>query len=888
MTRPSRLGFLVTLAAGCLAGPASGQVATPAPPEKYNIYLRYQARTGPEERIIDYRALTGGLKALGFVETPREDADLDLFDPTADRLAGTIPAANARRAAADPLVRTILLAPAGYDLPADATKPVEIRLALPAGLDRTPQRELHRQTARHLGFLGFREAVGYDHAGFTALRGTVPAGNLFTLLKDLRTQPAGWFAPAVPLDQLPAPFRNVLPVRLVEVLPDLPAAVLPPAAPPLPPAFAPAATKLTPGVVAAASDPASAGKPVRVELVLFGDPAAGWTDLRNRLRTSAVGTSIDGLVGPVVSIRVARPDDVAALAANPEVRAVRLPQPGVVAANIASGGGGTDPAAWLSASRLADLHRAGYQGDGRTIVVIAPDFAGPGLPADARLLDLTAELDPNLVPAPAPAGPSVGTPAAQLARLAAPRAALVLVRVDPSSLHQVLTVARAATGDPTYSEAQQARVVELGVRRDLLAVRRRAVEAERTRALADLSDDATGPARVAAADAAFSQLQADEAALAAAGDRLRALKAGLDGLRQAAVVVNTLTWSAGYPQDGLSELSRFLEANLTPPPDRLSRRRTALRPERPVWVQAAGASAGTAWAGALLDADQNGVMEFAPPDSPVPAGRWSRELNFLTFTPAGAADPAAMPAGAKVRVTVQWREPLPPDGVPSESPALVIRPRLLRQLDPAGKTLASDEFADAPALAGPAIRLLRTPGSAAYEQTLEATLPAAGVYALRVEVAPAAEGLLSSQRPRFEVSPRIVVGPADAATAAQGTITFATYATPTAGVGIPGDSPAVLTIGATPDPGRPSVGPTGGGPGVALRIKPDLTAPGRVAVGGATLTGPAASAALVAGGAASLAGAGVRAGDLIRTLGLTPGQAFELPPEWLRSVAERR
>lgn len=888
MTRLSRLTLFAAVAVGCLAGPAPGQVATPPKPEKYDIYLRYRARTGPEERIIDYRALTGGLNALGFVETPREDADLDIFDPTADRLAGTIPAANAGRVGADPLIETVLLAPAGFESPADGAKPVEVRLGLPGGFARPQQRELHRQTARHLGFLGFREAVGYDHAGFTALRGSVPAENLFTLLKDLRTQPAGWFAPAVPLDQLPAPFRNILPVRRVDVLPDLPATAAAPPAPGLPPAFAPVAGKLTPGVAAAVADPANAGKPARVELILPAAPGSDWPNLRNRLRSSAAGASIEGLVGPVVSARVAKPDDIAALAANPEVRAVRLPQAGVVAGTVSAGGGGTDPAAWLIASRLADLHRTGYQGDGQTVVVVAPDFAGPGLPSDAKLLDLTAELDPNLVPAPAPAGPSVGTRAAQLVRLAAPRATLALVRVDPAALHQVLTVARAATGDVIFSEAQQARITELNIRRDTLAARRTAVTAERIRARADLSNDDTGPAQRAAADAAFDQLLADEAALAAAGDRLRALKAGLDGLRGSAVVFNTLTWSVGYPQDGLSELSRFLEANLTAPPDRLSARRAALRPVLPVWVQAAGASVGTAWAGPLRDDDQNGVIEFAPPDSPIPAGRWTRELNFLAFTPAGAAAPTEMPAGARVRVTVQWREPLPPDGVPSDNPALVIRPRLLRQLDPAGKTFASDEFADTPAAVGPAIRLLRTPGSAAYEQTFEATLPAAGVYALRVEVRPAAESTLPAQRPRFEVSPRIVVGPADAATTAKGTVTFATYATPSAGVGVPGDSPAALTVGGTPEPDNPPVGPTGGGPGVALQIKPDLTAPGRVVAGGATVTGPVAGAALVAGGAASLAGAGVRASDLIRTLGLTPGQAFELPAEWLRNVTARR
>ena len=43
--------------------------------------------------------------------------------------------------------------------------------------------------------LGFREFVGYDHDRFTLLRGDFPAPSVPRLLKDLRTEPTGWFLP---------------------------------------------------------------------------------------------------------------------------------------------------------------------------------------------------------------------------------------------------------------------------------------------------------------------------------------------------------------------------------------------------------------------------------------------------------------------------------------------------------------------------------------------------------------------------------------------------------------------------------------------------------------------------------------------------------------------
>src|SRR5947207_8979655 len=88
-------------------GTAAGQVKYPPRPEKYHVDLRYSIRADRDERIRQYRAMTKFLDSIGFAADPREDADLDIFDPTAERLSGTIPSANAARLFDDPHIRTV-------------------------------------------------------------------------------------------------------------------------------------------------------------------------------------------------------------------------------------------------------------------------------------------------------------------------------------------------------------------------------------------------------------------------------------------------------------------------------------------------------------------------------------------------------------------------------------------------------------------------------------------------------------------------------------------------------------------------------------------------------------------------------------------------------------
>jgi len=884
--------LIAAVVTGLLASAADAQVTYPARTETFDVHLRYRIRADRDERIRQFRELQRHLKALGFVETPREDADLDLFDPTAEDLRGTLPSAKLNRLFDNGTVVTAVASPAGQAAPADGAAPVNVRIRIAAGFAREAQQALHGQVVRQLGLLGFRESVSYDTAGDTLVRGVMPANAVSTLTKDLRTLPSGWFLPAVPLDQLPAPLRTTVAIRTVEVLatpatapasaevapaPGGRAAAAPGAQPPSP--------KLTPDAAAMADDPANAGTPQRFDLVLTEPPGNDWPNLRERLRTSAEGVSIEGFVGTVVSVRVARAADLRRLADVLEVRSVRLPKvgsltggPAKAAANAA-----TVPDL-LKRSEVEQLHQRGYRGAGQHVVLIGTDFAGLAAFKSANaveLLDLTAELSAELVADPTAEGVGAGTLAARLVSATAPGARLTAVRIDPAAFHQLYAVAQLVGGNPASSEAVQTRAFELTRRADVLAARRSSVLSEYAKAFGDLSDDERPATRRDAARKALQQLEADEQIFSAANARFNRLKSQLDGLRGASVVINTLVWDTGTPQDGLSELSRLIDARYTPAPKQ-SALRTLKGPPTPVWVQAAGLKAAQVWSGPFLDGDGDGVMEFAPSLVAVPAGRWTRTLNFLDLKSPDGTTTEVLPTGTKLRLTVQWREPQDPGGFVAREPSLPLTLRLLRQLDPTGKTAASDDLEEVAQSVGEPVKLLRTAASGAFEQTLDVTLSVAGVYALRLDGRSAFDYQLPALRQRIEVSPRIVierVGP----DADKGAVGFRTFPTARSGVGVPGDSLAALTVG-TSD-GKTQLGT---GPGVTLGAKPDVVAPGTITVGDGTLTGTTASAAFVGGSAACLGSAGVRATDLLRLFGLTPGGEFVLPAEWLRSLSAYR
>ena len=840
---------LSALAFALLAAPAGAQPGLPSP--TYDAVIRYRIDADRDGRVMQFRSMTANLAAAGFTRTPSDDGHLDAFDPAADRLSGTVPATSAVNVLDDPHVLTVLLTPTGAPAPGPTT---QISAVLGSGLFTEQQRNLHAQAVAQLAKMGFRENVGYDHKNFTRIRGAIPTPAVSSLVKDLRGLPAGWFVPAGSRAELPLPIRTVNPIRLVEVLPGAPDAVA------SIPADA-ARGNLSAEIVKLAGDPATKDKPARVELILNDIPAGGLPAVADRLGLVAYGATVEGFMGQSLAVRVAKASDAAEFARLPEVRHVGLPRSVSETARPGSAPSGSNP---VVSTGISKLHERGYYGAGIKAVVIATGF--PGLPADAsNLIDLTAELSPTLEPLPAdPRHPGTGTAAAMALRAASPSCDLILVRVDPRAFHQLITVVRAATNSGD-SEALRVRLDELTKWSASLGERRKVVMGEYAAALRNIADDEKPLARREAAKAAYDALRAEELRFQATFDRYKKLRTGLQSLSSAAVVVNTVVSEVGQPHDGLSALNAALRETFAPKPQR-SALRPNYAPPPPVWVQAAGYAPNAVWAGAFRDADGNGVLEFAPT---VPRGLWTAELNVLTITGSDGTATNELPAGAAVRVTAQWREPIDPSaGVDSSRTPLTLR--VLRQLTPDG---AADELVEVARAAGSPVRIHTTASAAVFEQTLDLTLPTAGRYALRVEAPKRDPGL----GPVAELAPRIVIDANDTATASQGRFGFAiTY--PNAGVGVPGESPLVTTVGTTGSQ-------RGAGPGIALLAKPDVFAPSNGPDG--KTAGPAVAAGTVGGAMACLAGAGYRPRNLPETLGLPPGADLQFSELFLQYLPRR-
>jgi hypothetical protein len=847
------------------AVPTAAQVKYPTPPAKYHVDLRYRIAAEQNQRVRDYRDLTAALGKIGFVADPREDDDLDRFDPTAERLAGTIPAKDAAKLLDIPAVKTVLLRDAETPLPDDAKKPTHIRIRITPGLDLAEQRTFHGQVVAQLGRLGFVEFAGYDHFGYTVVRGVLPAGKVPDLLRDLRDQPSGWFFSEIPRDQLNLPLRDLLPIRLVEVLKDvdLGTAVPPPA--PLPEAIA--SPKYSLDLRSYLADPATAAKPIRAELVMNAEQPEGARALRELLRLRVPSAAMEGVYGNFVVIRVPAAGELVKLAQIPSVVTIRLPRTAAEQPGVEKDAAAVQQA--LKDGNVTALHAKGYRGAGSRVVVLATDFpnlneAAAKLPKGTQFLDLTAELSPTVEPTPAGKG-GRGTETALAVHAAAPEAALTLVRLDPVAVHQLLTVAKTVLGDVSASVAVQTRGDELGAEADRLNIRRELVEEEYRRAFADLSDDEKPATRRKNAAEAFKKLQADEQKFKEKNDRLTILGQKLADLRGANVIVNTLVWEDGYAYDGLNEVSKLLDSRLAPLPTR-SGLRARKQPQVPVWVQAGSTSAGSVWTGAFLDADGNGVMEFAPTAAnPVP-NTWTRELNFLTVLDADGKPTDTLPAGAKVRLSVQWREPRDPETELSGLASFPFTLKVLRQLDPTGGTAATDDLVVVAQTTGPATRIQRTFSAAVYEQTLEIAIPVAGRYALRIEGKLATNTLAATARTAFELRPRVYVTFTDAA---KGRLALSTYAPREGGVAIPGDATTAVTVGV-------GGGLTGAGPGVLLRVKPDVQA--------RALQSPAVATGVVAGTIACLVDAGVQPAGVLRLLTPTLGGALQVSMEWIQGL----
>lgn len=894
--RLSRFALVVLTFVPFAAPQAAAQFKEPPRAEKVDVQVRYRIRADRDERVRQYRALEKHLADLGFVDANKDDPDrdLDVLDQNAERFNGTVPGAKVFDILNDVRVQNILFAPNGYTYPDAPDKPVAVRLGLRAGLTLPVQQKLHEQTVRHLAKLGFAEALGYDHKGYTLVRGAIPYKSLDLLVKDVRYQPSGWFLADQPLDKLDAPLRDRNPIRWAEVLPVT--EFLPPYTLQV---VLPAQLKFSADLRAELGNPDRRNAEIRVE-VLFLNRIDDLEGLRSFIQSRYAGVSLDGVVGNVASLRLPRGALAENIAAEAAVIGVRLPRQ--AAETVIPGVKGAFVPQALKDSRIAELQERGYTGAGVKVILIGSDFSNldkfrAELPKRTKLIDLTTELTPNLLPAPAdPKRAGSGTAAARALAAVAPDVELVLVRIDPGAYFQLYAVTRLARGDIEFTDALRVRIAEIATRSNFLEADKKAAIDAYKAAFSDLSGEEKpiggapdpkdpnapkDPAAIAAArrKEAKEKLDAvieEEKKLAAQVTRFNTYQKELKELAGANLIVNTLTWESGYPLDALNDFAGTLDRLAAPQNTRTVKVADAQKP-RLMWVQAGSNAGASVWGGPFADANRDGLMEFVPFGTPLPADNWSPQLNFLgTRTIDGAVSPDVA-KDAKLRFVVQWREPADPNFPGSEIPQYPLTLRLLRQIDPAGEKRASDEMEEVARSVSLPNVIYRTRTFLVYEQMLEYTAKDTGRFALAVESPQPIAPLIPALKREIDITPRLVVETPSAG-AADPRAVFRSFTSFTAGVGTPGDAMGAVAVG---------TGLTGtqSGAGTSLfRVKPDVVGPAGLAFGAESFGGEGIATAFVGGAAALLMQTGASGPNAFSGTGLEPGQKLELPDAWLRNV----
>jgi hypothetical protein len=921
--------FWFLAGAGLIAGAAvlpAQLPRQPAPPGKYRVILRYDIPAPRDPHVVQYDAMIRHLQSLGFEFDPplAKRPDTDREDRSKNRMEGFIAPDKALRILEDPSVASMILIPDDVKLPDQPDQPVLVRLELAGGLLPERQRELSDQVRGLLGFHQFREAVGYDHRGrsgqpFTRLVGTVPAGRLETLLKDLRGQPGGWLAPVMPPTELPLPLRSINPVRVIEVLRE--AEPLKTVSPPEPrnPEYL---EKISPELWELVNQPEPPAKRVRVQ-VIFTEPLpdadAAW---RQGLAEVVPDFFIEGHLGQFVTGTLP-PAQIKTLAALPRVSVVRLPRltrddvdPALKFPR--------DNARVLAQSGVAALHQRGAKGKGVRLGIIDTDFRGwqelvkaGKLPARTRLVDLTAERDPNLVPAPYPGEPDQlghGTVCAQAAALAAPLADLVLIRTDAIAPYQLREIGRYVQQGGPYSPTIEVRRDELVIARAALTRRRDELLKDRQRILQNFTDEAELRERLGFLGAVYGWLYSErtwhfeqmkqqdrlEEELKKREARMDRFLGGIDSLRGLPILTNSLVWSDGFPLGGLSPLSRWLDQDPA---------------GKPLWFQSAGNKRGQCWMGDFRSAAGSPVLDFAPPAAKPAKDQWTGELNFLAWQPYQGERTAELPEKAQIRLTVQWREPHDPDyylrpGEPDyyRKPLASLKLQLLRQRDPEAKSAPADLFDVVAQSAGWPQRLEHLPGGSVYEIVLDVTIDKPGRYAVRLEKQPDTqwvvglhpirklpalaklEGLnpvgirplgvpaLPAQAPDWELRLRLFVETVDDTVRLVGRTVFADYWTDAGTVGMPVDSRGVVSVGAADLDGRPQPYSATGAPAfVELACRPTLLAYDALQLDGGAAFGTDVANAYAAGTAATLLSAGTPREPLRTWLLAQGGKVLRVP-----------
>jgi hypothetical protein len=907
----------------------------------YRVQLRYHIHAGRDQHVAQFDAMVRDLEKLGFeFDPPLEELPPTIReDPTVDVLSGLVPAANRLKLLNVPHVSGLLLMPPAFGPPAQADVPVAVQLELVSGYSPVRQRDLADQVRVLLQHFGFREAVGYDHRGYTGqafsrLRGTIPAGRLEVLLRDLRRRPTGWFAPRLDPANLPTPLAAAPPIFIAEVLAD----PNPPTEPPEPLDRGDEdLDKITPDLWALVRQKDQASASVRLEIILAVEPVGNDTAWQHALTQAAPSLIIEGWLGPVVT-GVAQVGEARALAALPLVSVVRLPRAPRVQVAAALGIKGDDALA-LRQTGLAAWHKRGLRGKGVRVAVIDSDFRGHEalvragrLPATTQLVDLTVFRNPSLLPDPLPEdGIKVGhgTHCALAVALAAPEAELTLVRIDPKTPYMLTEVLTRIRGVGAFSRSLEWRSDELRAQSARLRERRARLLEERRIVLENFEDEEEnqelygflGPVRGWLMSvrtwnrARLHELERDDAAFRRQQLHFLRLLGGVEGLKGIDIVSCSLVWNEGMPLGSRSPLDRALDRALAEP---IRGERAGLPP--PLWLTPAGNTRGQVWEGLFQDPNADGVMGFSPPGAPLPEGVWDRTLAFLAWQPYAGPRRLDLPEKTRMRLTLQWTEPHDSDyfvrpGEPDRylQPLALLRLSVLRQRDPEAKLLAADDFEVVARSWERPQRLANFPHSSTYEMAVEFTPVKGGRYALRLErhqgsqwiLVPAGRGdrlefrkltdlVAGGVRPlgvatlpglerQWQLRPRLFLEAMDGPAALLGRPVFQDFATDRGTVGVPADARRPIAVGASGPGGKaePYSAP-GPPPGIDLFVTPRVLAPDTLDLG---LGGPGPAfgtglaTPLTAGAAAVLRGAGRSRAEVRQLLQCGGLHLLEMPAE---------
>jgi hypothetical protein len=904
--RPPRFRALVAvLLAILVSATALTQTPAPAPPPQFDVQLRYHVEAARNDRVRQYKELLKSLKQIGFVLDTTKVEESDPEDVRATRLFGTISSDKAGQLVELRNIRTVLLTPSDAKLPADKATLARVQLSLAPMPTREAQRQLSEQMRQVLGSLGFKEGVSYDHRGYTRMVGSIPAGQLETLLNSVRLVPSGWsliqssfladlrkhpgggdlletilydwsknpagkkeidvavqdwrgepaakkYIASLPLNpndridasviqeqlmvqmahhadarevlqsllarvlrnekapelialllrrvnvhaansELPVLYRTVAPLRAIEVQ-GIPA---PEARPPAPEAPE-GQERIDPELRELLKDAAKKTQPMRLEVLLAQTPDAEDRTWRSAL-TTGTDMQIEGRLGSLVTV-LGPLGDATKLAARPEVVGVRLPRLG--RSRYQTLNPDDKPPSAMQITGLVQLHDKGHRGKGARVAVIDSDFRGweksvldGKLPAKTRLLDITRERNRTFEPDPYPNDAAVvgfGTRNAINTARAAPEAELILIRIDAAAPYMLQNVASAINCDSYHSMGLDQRHRDLEVDRQQLANRFDALMRDRRQVLDNYSEDFGKDVESKKArdtyQANLKQYEDDDRAFDKRVAIMLKYRQDLDDLKKVRIVSSGLIWNDGHPVDGASALSRYFDDQ----PFKAG-----------LWFQATGDTRGQAWSGLFRDTDGNGVMEFAPADARLPKGAWTNELNFLGWQTGKEGESLDLPANAKLRFSLQWREahdPLFADAGKDvyRDPLANLRLVLVYQPDPEGKKQPADDVQVIAESSGLPLRLEVAANAATYEQTLTYTVTKPGRYALRIEgripanTRPAEYPTLPAAVKSFELRPRLFLETLDG----PGRAVLRTYRTEAGTIGMPGDAQNVITIGA--------------------------------------------------------------------------------------------